>query len=186
MRFALQEKAIADACQVCVRGCLDATGIGQQMAERMQEQFGSRIEPVHFTLQVKQDLAVRARRLFEERRIRIPDYAPLRRDLSSVKRLITPAGNVRYDADRTDAGHADRFWALALALAAADSGVAAAALGVDPVAEFGLRHAELPWDRWQHPVPLAVTLAAPLAPGLPGLTGRGGLTFWKGREGTAA
>ena len=180
-RFALQEKAIGDACQVCVRGCLDATGIGQQMAERMQEQFGGRVEPVQFTLQVKQDLAVRVRRLFEERRIRIPDYAPLRHDLSAVKRLITPAGNVRYDADRTDAGHADRFWALALALSAADSGVAAAALGVDPVAEFGLRHFEFPWERSQHLVPLP----APLAPGLPGLTGRGGLTFWKGREGSA-
>ena len=177
-RFALQEKVIADACQVCVRGCLDATGIGQQMAERMQEQFGARVEPVQFTLQVKQDLAVRTRRLFEERRIRIPDYAPLRHDLNAVKRLITPAGNVRYDADRTDAGHADRFWALALALAAADSGVAAAALGVDPVAEFGLRHAEFPSDRWRHPVSLA--------PALPGLIGRGGLTFWKGREGTTA
>lgn len=140
--FSLQEQAIADACALCLRGCLDATGIGLQMAERMKERFGGRIEPVEFTLQVKQDLAVRAKRMFEERRIRIPDHPALRRDIGAVKRLITPAGNVRFDADRTEAGHADRFWALALALAAADSGVAAASLGVDPGAEFGVRNAE--------------------------------------------
>ena len=35
--------------------------------------------------------------------------------------MTTAAGNVRYLADRDDAGHADRFWALALALHAGSS-----------------------------------------------------------------
>jgi len=144
--FAVQKQAVRDAAQYCLRGCLDATGMGAQMAEELAAEFPGRVEPVEFTLQVKQDLAVRARRLFEERRIRIPDHAGLRRDISAVKRLITPAGNVRFDAERTDAGHADRFWALALALAAADSGLPAASLGVDASAEFGMRNAEFMAD----------------------------------------
>ncbi len=140
--FAVQKQAVRDAAQYCLRGCLDATGMGAQMAEELAAEFPGRVEPVEFTLQVKQDLAVRARRLFEERRIRIPDHAGLRRDIGAVKRIITPAGNVRFDAERTDAGHADRFWALALALAAADSGLPAASLGADASAEFGMRNAE--------------------------------------------
>jgi hypothetical protein len=38
-----------------------------------------------------------------------------------VKRFVTPSGNLRFDAQRTEAGHADEFWAKALADLAADS-----------------------------------------------------------------
>jgi hypothetical protein len=34
---------------------------------------------------------------------------------------VTSAGNVRYDAARTDEGHADSAWALGLALHAANA-----------------------------------------------------------------
>ena len=40
----------------------------------------------------------------------------LRDDLHSLKRTTTSAGNVRFVADRSENGHADRAWALALAL----------------------------------------------------------------------
>jgi hypothetical protein len=36
-----------------------------------------------------------------------------------VKRYTSPTGHFRFDAERTDAGHADEFWALALMNAAA-------------------------------------------------------------------
>jgi len=48
----------------------------------------------------------------------------VRAALGAVKRYVTPAGNVRFDAER--APHADHFWALALALAAADDSSAPA------------------------------------------------------------
>lgn len=40
----------------------------------------------------------------------------LRGDVCAIRREITAAGNIRYDAPHTDAGHADSAWALALAL----------------------------------------------------------------------
>ncbi|MEJ2255002.1 MAG: hypothetical protein P8Y75_11680, partial [Nitrospirota bacterium] len=104
-----------------VRRCsIDASGIGAQLAEEARERFGARVEPVVFGPRVKEDLALVLRRSFEERTVRIPPAREIREDLHSVRRLTTVAGNVRYDAARTEGSHADRFWALALALHAAE------------------------------------------------------------------
>ncbi|MBI4462689.1 MAG: hypothetical protein HY653_07280 [Acidobacteria bacterium] len=105
-----------------VRRCaVDATGVGAVLAEELQAKWGARVEPVGFTLGVKEDLAVRVKRLLEEGRLRLPYDPAVRAALGSVKRIVTAAGHVRFDADRTDlTGHADHFWALALALSAAE------------------------------------------------------------------
>lgn len=104
------------------RTCIDATGIGAQLAEETVREFGSRAEAVEFTAPVKNDLATRTRRTFEDRQIRIPVYQKLRDDLHAVKKTVTSAGNIRFDAERTKDGHADRFWAASLALMASDKG----------------------------------------------------------------
>jgi phage FluMu gp28-like protein len=98
------------------RCCIDSSGLGAQLAEEASERFGPRVEGVSFTSQVKEDLAVTAKRAFEDRRLRIPADRRLREDLHSLKRSVTRAGNVRYAAERGGESHADRFWALALAL----------------------------------------------------------------------
>ncbi|MGI9117204.1 MAG: hypothetical protein ACR2JV_06180 [Gaiellales bacterium] len=111
------------------RLCVDATGIGAFPAEAMQRRYGRRrVEPVVFTLASKEDLATGLSTAFFDRSVRLPatDAAlrgaepgtadMLRDDLCSIRRIVTSAGNVRYDAPHTDAGHADRAWALALAL----------------------------------------------------------------------
>ncbi|MFA5161162.1 MAG: terminase family protein [Elusimicrobiales bacterium] len=99
------------------RCCIDSTGIGMQMAEETQDEFGKyRIEPVTFTNAVKEDLAYGLRRKFEDRAIRIFPSFKLRESLHSVKKITTASGNIRFDAARSDSGHADEFWALALAV----------------------------------------------------------------------
>jgi len=105
----------------CRRLCVDSTGIGAFPAEQLQKRHGRmRVEPVTFTLQSKEELATTLFSAFVERRIRIPKSdTQLRDDLCSIRRIVTAAGNVRYDAPVTDAGHADRAWALALAVHAA-------------------------------------------------------------------
>ena len=106
------------------RTCIDATGLGMQLAEDLSNSFGSyTVEPVTFSNIVKQDLAIRTRRLFEDKRVRIPISPAIRNDLHSVKKTVTVAGNIRFDAERTKDGHADRFWALSLALMASDEGI---------------------------------------------------------------
>lgn len=103
------------------RACIDSTGIGSQLAEEAVQKFGSRVEPVHFTQAVKEDLAIRTRLAFEDRWVRIPSDEKIRRDLHSLGREVTASGSTRFTARRSSAGHADRFWALALALSAAGS-----------------------------------------------------------------
>jgi hypothetical protein len=102
------------------RCCIDATGIGAHMAETLAREFGPRVEPVVFTAAVKEDLAFRTKRRMEARLTLLPDTREIRRAFSAVKKYITPSGNLRFDAVRTEAGHADEFWAKALADLAAD------------------------------------------------------------------
>ncbi|MDA2913155.1 terminase family protein [Acidobacteriia bacterium AH_259_A11_L15] len=112
---------VAPAAGYLVQRCaVDATGLGAMLAEELEQKWGGRVEPVQFTLGVKEDLAVRVKRLLEDGRLRLPYDPAVRAALGSVKRYATATGHWRFDADRTDtAGHADHFWALALALYAA-------------------------------------------------------------------
>ncbi len=105
------------------RLCIDSTGIGLQMSERLQNRWGKyRVEAVNFSAPVKSELAMPLRRLFEDKLVRIPGDDLVREDLHAVRKSVTSAGNVRLDVERSDTdGHADRFWALALAYHAAQT-----------------------------------------------------------------
>ena len=107
------------------RACIDATGMGAPLAESLQQEFGPRVEPVMFTAAVKEDMAYRVRRRLEQRLDLLPDAPQIARAFGAVKKLVTLAGNTRFDAERTDLGHADEFWAKALADLAAEQPVAA-------------------------------------------------------------
>jgi phage FluMu gp28-like protein len=102
------------------RLCIDSTGMGAMLAERLKQRWGHRVEAVNFTSAVKSDLAMPLVRLFQDRLIRVPSDAETREDLHKVRRTVTSAGNIRLDASRDGAGHADRFWALALAVHASE------------------------------------------------------------------
>ncbi|MFH1136570.1 MAG: terminase family protein [Pseudomonadota bacterium] len=104
-----------------VRLCMDQGGLGEKMVEDAQGRYGrSRVEGVIFSGPVKQELAMTLRRRFEDQRIRIPDDRDIREELHRIQKTVTAAGNVRFDAARNESGHADRFWALALAVHAAE------------------------------------------------------------------
>ena len=99
------------------RCCIDASGLGMQLAERAADRFGSyRVEGIKFSGPVKEALAYHFRAAFEDRNIRIPNDPKLRADLRAIKKETTAAGNIRFSADRGENGHSDRFWAGALAV----------------------------------------------------------------------
>ena len=109
-----------------IRVCMDQTGMGEKPVEDAKRRHGDyRIEGVLFSGPVKLDLANTFRRRFEDRQIRIPGDRKLRDDLHSVKKITTAAGNVRFDAEKSEDSHADRFWAGALAVQAAGDVVVA-------------------------------------------------------------
>jgi len=102
------------------RCCIDQSGLGRQFAERAIGKFGEqRVEGIAFTGAVKEELAYPVKAAFEDRTVRIPSDRFIRADLRSLRKTVTAGGNIRFEGERTQEGHADRFWALALALQAA-------------------------------------------------------------------
>jgi phage FluMu gp28-like protein len=117
MRKSAQEAILWPWFEICDRICIDATGLGIGWSDDAQDRFGThRVEAVTFTGQVKEALAYPLRGAMEDRAVRIPDDAIIRADLRKVQKVVTAAGNIRFVAESTPDGHADRFWALALAL----------------------------------------------------------------------
>lgn len=125
MRKSDQEKIIWPWLAKSRRSAIDATGLGIGWADDAQDQFGEYfVEAVTFTPGVKEALAYPVRSKMEDRRVRIPYSPAIRADLRSVTKQVTAAGNIRFTAERTPDGHADHFWALALALHAAGTPIA--------------------------------------------------------------
>ncbi|GEM44818.1 terminase large subunit domain-containing protein [Deinococcus cellulosilyticus] len=102
------------------RACLDAGGIGSQLAEDAQEDFGTfKVEAVTFNNTIKEDMAITTLRSFQDLSIRLPSSEVVRRDITKIKKTTTTSGNARFEGERDKDGHADRFWAMALGLRAA-------------------------------------------------------------------
>jgi phage FluMu gp28-like protein len=117
-----QEKVLWPWIERCRRTCLDYTGLGIGWGDDALSRFGAHcVELVTFTPRVKEELAYPVRSIMEDRRLRIPYEPNVRADLRSVTKQTTAAGNIRFTAERTPDGHADRFWSLALALHAAST-----------------------------------------------------------------
>lgn len=117
MRKSAQEKILWPWFSICDRVCIDATGLGIGWTDDAQDHFGEqRVEGVNFSGPVKEALAYPLKGAMEDRTVRIPDDPKIRADLRKVQKTTTAAGNIRFVAESTPDGHADRFWALALAL----------------------------------------------------------------------
>ncbi|HQU08360.1 MAG: hypothetical protein B7X06_00060 [Verrucomicrobia bacterium 21-51-4] len=120
--FSEQEEALWGllAHPAVKRAAIDQTGLGRQLAEQARERFGAyRVEGITFTESSKEALAYPVRCALEDRRLKIPEDKAICADLRAIKKEITAAGHLRFSADRGKNGHADRFWALALAVNAA-------------------------------------------------------------------
>jgi phage FluMu gp28-like protein len=124
----LARKAIKDFGATLL--CADSTGLGRFPSQRMSETWGRKFEGVDFTLKSKEDLATGLYDAVARKELELPvsylhegiDEMPLLRDdVYAIRREVTSSGNVRYVAARSEKGHADRAWALMLALHAAGS-----------------------------------------------------------------
>ncbi len=107
------------------RVCIDQTGMGEKVVEDAQRRYGGKIEGVLFTTSSKLVMATQGKERFEDRKVRIPmGDAKYRADLHKLRKISGPTGAPRFVAER-DEDHADRTWALFLAINAAagmDSG----------------------------------------------------------------
>lgn len=97
---------------------MDQTGMGEKPVEDAKRRYGAdRIEGVLFTLPNKLMLATTGKQAFEDRKVRTRMGDPaLRADLHKLQKVTTATGAPRFVAERDSAGHADRAWALFMAL----------------------------------------------------------------------
>lgn len=106
-----------------VRLAMDQTGMGEPQVEGAQDRYGrTRVEGVLFTNPRKLALATGLKEAMQDRRVLIPaGDVLLRADLHAIRSRVGPTGIRRLVADGDTDGHADRFWALALAVGAAET-----------------------------------------------------------------
>lgn len=90
-----------------VRACIDATGLGEQLAEEAQEAFGSyKVEAVKFTNASKNAIMFGLLNALEEALIGVPTHDTIREDFHSLKKVTGVNGQIRFDVEGSD-GHAD-------------------------------------------------------------------------------
>lgn len=101
-------------------GYIDATGIGNPMAERISRTVNTRFQGFTFTASNKTPLHEQLRAQVFERRLTFATHLKkmIENDFRNISRVVTPNGDVRYQAGRTSSGHSDVTSSLLLALAA--------------------------------------------------------------------
>ena len=101
---------------------MDQTGMGEKPVEDAQRRYGTqRVEGVLMTPAVRLELAGSLKKRVEDVEIRIPKSTAVRQDLHAVRRAAGPMGAPRLVVTDDTDGHADRFWAAALACGAAET-----------------------------------------------------------------
>jgi phage FluMu gp28-like protein len=138
-----------------VRLCIDETGIGMNLAEDLWREYPAVVEGINFaerietelpavrgerprakqrksTVAIKERLASNVKILFENRGITIYADRRLVNQIHSIKRITGIGGYVRYDTDKNERHHADMFWALALSLHGAVTGLKRKRILVQP------------------------------------------------------
>jgi phage FluMu gp28-like protein len=94
---------------------IDRSGIGMNLAENLAAEF-PQVVPENFTNASKEVYATDFKILLQRRQVVLPRDRDLVGQIHSIKRRVLPSGRVSFDAERTTrSGHADRFWAIALA-----------------------------------------------------------------------
>jgi phage FluMu gp28-like protein len=93
---------------------IDRSGIGMNLAENLARDYPN-VLPEDFTNNTKERWATDLKILLQHRDIMLPRDRELVSQFHSIRRRVLPSGKVSFDAERTGKGHADRFWAVALA-----------------------------------------------------------------------
>lgn len=154
--FDLQERELKRFLEISkpVRLCIDETGLGMDLAERLKKRFGAQVEPIPFTNASKESMAIALHQQFEKGRsgILIPNDRDLISQIVAVKREVTSTGAFRYSVDRNEKHHGDKFWALALSNWALNTNEHHTPVGMAIMADIDLldEGGEMDWDWLQN------------------------------------
>ena len=101
-------------------GYVDAGGIGSMLAEYVNRQVSPRIKPLSFTGANKTPMHEALRDLVFRQKVKFARHIMerVKQDIQQVSRVVTASGEVRYQAIRSEEGHADTISALVLCVEA--------------------------------------------------------------------
>ena len=114
--FAEQEGQLRQMLETLpiARLSIDSGGIGMNLAENLERDYPQVIGET-FTPASKERWATDFKILLQRRAVELPRDRDLVVQIHSIERRVTDAGRVTFGAPTTSKGHADRFWAIALA-----------------------------------------------------------------------
>lgn len=116
VEFSKQKEVLFSVLKYARQCAIDETGLGMQLAEEAEKQFGNKVIRMFFTSKNKELLASGIRRAFDDKEVRVPIDLDIRKDLHSVRQSVTASGQMKYDSAQDGDYHSDRFWALSLAI----------------------------------------------------------------------
>lgn len=117
VKFQTQEASLRQMLNLLPIGrmLIDQNGIGMHLTENISEDY-PQVEGVTFTGTSKETWATDFKIGLQKSMIVLPRDRELVSQIHSIRRKITPAGRTQLTSnDGNDKGHADRFWACALA-----------------------------------------------------------------------
>lgn len=98
---------------------IDRNGLGMQLAEQMQKTHKVRAEGVSFTNESKEVWSVEIKVRLQRNEVSLPLDRDLSYQIHSIKKTTTASKHSVFDAVANEKHHADKYWALALAVSAA-------------------------------------------------------------------
>lgn len=113
--------------------CIDATGIGAQLAETARKAFPHKVEECVFSAALKNEIFLGMQAAFQSSSVVIPEHdSTTIDDIHAVRKVFTSSGSLLFYAPSNADGHSDRATALALALRAAGKN-ASRSIRIEPV-----------------------------------------------------
>ncbi len=120
-KYGVQEKRLGDEiiAQGVRKTCGDRSGIGDHLCENLSRAPWGVIGK-SMSMPFKEELCTTVKKLMQQGTLKIPmGWPALVRSMGMIRRSVTTQNNLIFDSERNKHGHADEFWAMALAVHAA-------------------------------------------------------------------
>lgn len=116
VRFGHQESDLKRAMDMLpiVRLSIDKSSVGMQLSENLSLEYPQVVRE-SFSNASKEIWCTDFKIQMQRRSLVLPRERELIGEIHSIKKKLTPSGNVVFEAERTRSGHADTFWSMALA-----------------------------------------------------------------------
>ena len=114
--FEFQKNFVAELLKkIPVKLAIDQTGIGMNLAEDLKRIHPDKVKPISFTVDAKKKMVGCVLIRLQNKKLLIPLSKELARQIHSIKKNVTSAGDITYTVTKEKGHHGDKFWALALA-----------------------------------------------------------------------